>query len=49
MRTKLSNPRKYPAFIRNNEVVKTYAKQERVWPRIGLDNCSKKNRKQRKT
>lgn len=42
MKSKLKNAKKYPKFIRESKVVGAYADQERVWPRLGLKNCSQK-------
>jgi hypothetical protein len=37
----------YPKFIRENKFVKKYAKQKRIFTKLGLKNCSKKLDKKR--
>lgn len=39
--------KRYPKFIRENKFVKKYAKQKRIFPKLGLKNCSKKLGKNR--
>lgn len=37
---KSTSSKRYPNFIRQNEVVHSFEKQEKVFPKIGLPNCS---------
>jgi hypothetical protein len=34
----------YPGFIRKSKVLAKYQGQERIWPKIGLDNCTEKRK-----
>jgi hypothetical protein len=48
MKSTLPNAKKYPKFIRQNDVVKEFANQKRVWQQLGLKNCSKQLNKNSK-
>jgi len=38
---KTTTSKKYPPFIRSHKVIKSFARQEKVFPKIGLKNCEK--------
>lgn len=48
MQPRTTTSKYYPFFIRQNKSLKKVAKQQRIFPRIGLDNCEEQINKRRK-